>query len=74
MASSWVIRNWVRLYWAISPSHKEWLSHNLTYYVNLICLNVENNLLGITSFWVTIHLSVSAYHVCSFVIGLPHSG
>ena len=30
--------------------------------------------LGIPSFWANIHLSVSAYHVCSFVIGLPHSG
>jgi len=26
------------------------------------------------SFWANIHLSVSAYHVCSFVTGLPHSG
>jgi hypothetical protein len=25
-------------------------------------------------FWTNIHLSVSAYHVCSFVIGLTHSG
>jgi hypothetical protein len=25
-------------------------------------------------FWANIHLSVTAYHVCSFVIGLPHSG
>jgi hypothetical protein len=25
-------------------------------------------------FWAIIHLSVSRYHVCSFVIGLPHSG
>jgi hypothetical protein len=24
-------------------------------------------------FWANIHLSVSVYHVCSFVIGLPHS-
>jgi hypothetical protein len=30
--------------------------------------------LGIQNFWANIHLSVSAYHVCSFVIGLPHSG
>jgi hypothetical protein len=28
----------------------------------------------ILSFWANIHLSVSAYHVYSFVIGLPHSG
>jgi hypothetical protein len=28
----------------------------------------------ILSFWTNIHLSVSAYYVCSFVIGLPHLG
>ena len=28
----------------------------------------------ILSVWANIHLSVSAYHVCSFVIGLPHLG
>ena len=28
---------------------------------------------GISSFWANIHLSVSAYYVCSFVTGLPHS-
>jgi hypothetical protein len=28
----------------------------------------------ILSFWANIYLSVSLYHVCSFVIGLPHSG
>jgi hypothetical protein len=33
-----------------------------------------NSILGIPSFWANIHLSVSAYHVCSFVIVLPHSG
>jgi hypothetical protein len=33
-----------------------------------------NCILGILSFWANIHLLVSAYHVCSFVIGLPHSG
>jgi hypothetical protein len=27
----------------------------------------------ILSFWANIHLSVSAYHVCSSVIRLPHS-
>jgi hypothetical protein len=27
----------------------------------------------ILSFWANIHLSVSGYYVCSFVIGLPHS-
>jgi hypothetical protein len=33
-----------------------------------------NCILGILSFWSNIHLSVSAYHVSSFVIGLLHSG
>ena len=33
-----------------------------------------NCILGIPSFWANIHLSMSAYHVYSFVIGLPHSG
>jgi hypothetical protein len=30
--------------------------------------------LGIRSFWANIHLSASAFHVCSFVTRLPHSG
>jgi hypothetical protein len=33
-----------------------------------------NYILGIMNFWANIHLLVSAYHVCSFVVGLPHSG
>ena len=33
-----------------------------------------NCILDILSFRANIHLSVSAYHVCSFGIGLPHSG
>jgi hypothetical protein len=32
-----------------------------------------NCILGILGFWANIHLSVSTYHVYSFVIGLPHS-
>jgi len=31
-------------------------------------------ILGNSSFGASIHLSVSAYHVCFSVIGLPHSG
>jgi hypothetical protein len=31
-------------------------------------------ILGILSFWAIIYLSMSTYHVSSFVIGLPHSG
>ena len=34
-----------------------------------------NCILGILCFWANnIHLLVSAYHVCFFVIGLTHSG
>jgi hypothetical protein len=32
-----------------------------------------NCILGILSFGAKIHLSMSAYHVCSLVIRLPHS-
>jgi hypothetical protein len=38
----------------------------------LIFLCFANCILGILSFWANIHLSVSAYQVTSFVIGLPH--
>ena len=30
--------------------------------------------LGYSECWANIHLSVTEYHVCSIVIGLPHSG
>jgi hypothetical protein len=33
-----------------------------------------NCILSVWSFWVNIQLSGSAYHVCSFMIGLPQSG
>jgi hypothetical protein len=33
-----------------------------------------NCILGIPSILANMHLSVSAYHVCPFVSGLPHSG
>jgi hypothetical protein len=37
-----------------------------------IFLCFSNCILGILSFWANSHLSVSAYQVTSFVIGLPH--
>jgi hypothetical protein len=40
----------------------------------LIFLCFTNCILGILGFWPNIHLSVSAYQMTSFVIGLPHSG
>jgi hypothetical protein len=33
-----------------------------------------NCILVILNFWANIHLSVCAYHMCSFLTGLPHSG
>jgi hypothetical protein len=41
-------------------------------FLSFMCF--ANCILGIFSFWANIHLSVSAYYVCSFVIGLPHLG
>jgi hypothetical protein len=35
---------------------------------------IVSYILVILRFWANIHLSVSTYHVTSFVIGLPHSG
>ena len=40
----------------------------------LIFLCFSDCILGILRIWANIHLSVSAYQVTSFVIGLPHSG
>ena len=40
----------------------------------LIFLSFGSCILGVIGFWANIHLSVSAYQVTSFVIGLPHSG
>jgi hypothetical protein len=40
----------------------------------LIFLCVGSCISGILGFGANIHLSVSAYQVSSFVIGLPHSG
>jgi hypothetical protein len=43
-----------------------------SFFLSFMCF--ANCILGILSFWTNIHLSVSAYHVSSFVIGLAHSG
>jgi hypothetical protein len=43
-----------------------------SFFLSLMCF--ANCILGFLSFWTNIHLSVSAYRVCSFVIGLPHAG
>jgi hypothetical protein len=41
------------------------------FFFSLMCF--ANCILSIPSFWANIHLSMSACHVCSFVIGLPHT-
>jgi hypothetical protein len=41
-------------------------------FLSFVCF--ANCSLGILSFWTNIHLSVSAYQMCSFVIGLPQLG
>ena len=43
-----------------------------SFFLSFMCF--ANCILGCLSFWVNICLSVSVYHVCSFVIGFPHSG
>jgi hypothetical protein len=42
-----------------------------SFFLSFMCFT--NCILGILRFSANIHLSVSVYHVCSFVIGLPHS-
>ena len=70
------------------PSTEEWIQkmwyvYTVRYYsaikndqfmkfLSFMCFT--NCILGILSFWVNIYLSVSTYHVCSFVIALPHLG
>jgi hypothetical protein len=41
-----------------------------SFFLSFICF--ASCILGILSFWANIHLSVSAYLVTSFVIGLHH--
>jgi hypothetical protein len=43
-----------------------------SFFLSFMCF--ANCILGVLSFWANSHLPVSAYHVSSFVIGLPHSG
>ena len=57
----------------VPHSNKEQSIHTLVFLLlefHVFC----NCILGILSFWANIHLTVSAYNVSSFVIGLPHSG
>jgi hypothetical protein len=45
-----------------------WSSFFLSFMCFVSCI------LGILCFWTNIHLSISTYHMSSFVIGLSHSG
>jgi hypothetical protein len=67
--------------WDGSPSGtgSGWLVDPLVSAPNFVTVTPSMGILfpllrRILSFWANIHLSVSAYHVCSFVFGLPHSG
>jgi hypothetical protein len=42
------------------------------FFLNFMCFT--NCILGILGFWANIHLSVSIYHMCSFVNCLSHLG
>jgi hypothetical protein len=44
-----------------------------SFFLSFMSFEIVSSILGILSFWANIHLSVSTYHVSSFVIGLPHS-
>jgi hypothetical protein len=50
---------------------REVSTHWSSFFLSFMCF--ANYILGILSFWANTHLSVNAYHVCSFVIGLPNS-
>jgi hypothetical protein len=60
----------------VPKSKKGWSVHTLVFFFPWVScvLQIVSYILGILSFWANIHLSVIAYHVSSFVIGLPHSG
>ena len=55
-----------------SPSGKYWSIHTLVFPLehHLVC----DCILDILSYWANIHLSLSKYHLCTFVTGLPLSG
>jgi hypothetical protein len=56
-----------------SPSKNDLSSHTLVFL--LIEIHVVCELYpGYLELWANIHLSVSAFHMFSFAIGLPHSG
>jgi hypothetical protein len=43
-----------------------------SFFLRFMC--IVNCIVGILSFWANMHLSVRAYHVCSIMIVLSHSG
>jgi len=57
----------------VSPSKKDWGIHSLIFLLSSFMWSAKC-ILGILRSWANINLSMRAYHVCSFVTGLPHSG
>ena len=55
------------------PPMQDWSIHPLVFFF-LCSIWSVGCIIGIENFWVSIHLLVSTYHVCSFLSGLPHSG
>jgi hypothetical protein len=64
----WILK-WGSL-WMVTPSDSAPNFVSVTPSMGILFLLLRR----ILSFWANLHLSVSAYHVCSFVIGLPHLG
>ena len=55
------------------PSKKDQIVHTLVFLL-LEFYVFFKWYLGYSEFWANMHLSVSAYHVCSLEIGLSHLG
>ena len=69
----WLIMRWIPGWGSLWMVHPFVLAPNFVYVTPSMSI-LFPLLRRILSFWANIHLSVSAYHVCSFVIRLLHSG
>jgi hypothetical protein len=82
-SSLWMVHPFIlaQNYFSVTPSmgilfpvlqRNEVSTHWSSFFLIFLCF--ANCILGILGFWANMHLSMSAYQVISFVIGLPHSG
>jgi hypothetical protein len=79
--SWWLLPSWKHpsrssspyFYKGVPLSKRDWSIHSM-FFLLLSFMWSVNCILVIPSFWANIHSSVNLYHVCSSVIGLPHSG